>query len=283
MKTFHQKTEMFKQGDLVILIDSKGKKYLLKLKKGAVFEFHKGKVEHNDIINKKEGVIVFSSRGEKLICFRPLLWEYLLKIKRKTQIIYPKDIGQIIILADISPGDKVFECGTGSGSLTLELMKAVGERGKVVSLEKSEEFLKVARENIEKFIKGKRGFGKVILQQGDLEEGIKEKNFDKVILDLPEPWKFLDKIEKILKEGGVLVCWLPTVLQVFNLLESVEKKFQKTFYLIGVSETLQRNWQKRGRSLRPEDRMVAHTGFLVLLRKLFKKKSRDKNNENNYY
>jgi len=262
---------MFKEKDLVLLIDSKGKKYLFSLKKDKIFSFHKGKVSHNEILKKEEGDFVISSKGEKLFIFKPTLFEYLLKIKRKTQIIYPKDIAQIIAFGDIFPGAKVFEAGTGSGALTLALLRAVGKKGLVVSYEKRKDILETAQKNIKNFIEKEKKFqefGKLILKNKDLKEGIEEKDFDRAILDLPEPWLFLEEIKKVLKDGGIFLAWLPTVLQVFKLVEEAKKTGD--FYLVGIYEFLERKWQKIGKSLRPCDRMVAHTGFLLVFRKIKK-------------
>ena len=261
---------MFKEGELVLLQDKKGKRYIFTLKRGGFFEFHKGKVLHDEIIGKKEGDIVFSSKGEKLLVLRPRLCDFVFKkLKRKTQIIYPKDVGQILVLGDIFPGAKVFECGVGSGALTLYLLRAVGKKGVVVSYDEREEMLKLADENIKNFFgKEKEKIGKLILKKRKIEEGIEEKDFDRAILDLPEPWRALSQLKNAIKPGGILLCWLPTVIQVFNLIEEVEKNYKKDFLLEGIYETLQREWQKEGRSFRPKDRMVAHTGFLVVLRKI---------------
>lgn len=253
-----------------MLIDSKGKRYLIEIKsqKGS-FCFHKGKVFFSDILKKGEGETVVSTKGEKLLLFLPTLSDYLLKMKRGAQIIYPKDIGQILVLADIFLGAKVLEVGTGSGALTLALLRAVGENGKVVSLEKRKEFLEIAKKNIERFQKTrKEKWGKLVLKNKDLKEGVGERNFDRVFLDLPNPWHFLDQVKEILKPGGILICYLPTVLQIFNLIETIEKKYLRDFYLMGIYELLKRGWQKTGLSLRPKDRMVAHTGFIISLRRL---------------
>ncbi len=259
---------MFREKELVLLIDSTGKKYLISLKKNAVFSFHKGKIEHNQIFKKQPGQEIVSSLGEKLLIFKPTLKELILKIKRKTQIIYPKDLAQIIFYGDIFPGSKVFEAGTGSGALTLALLRAVGKNGLVVSWEKNKEILKQAQKNIE-IIKAQfknQEFGRLVLENKNLEkEEIRRKNFHRVILDLPSPWKVLEKIEKMLIKGGLFLAWLPTVIQVFNLVEGTSQR--KTFYLEGIYEFLERKWRKQGLSLRPVDRMVAHTGFLLIFRK----------------
>lgn len=258
---------IFEEEDLALLIDSKGRKYLVSLKKDATFSFHKGYVQFNDIIGKNDGVRVCSSMGEKLYVFKPTLEEYILKMKRGAQIIYPKDISRIIALLDIFPGAKVFEAGTGSGALTLYLLRAVGEKGKIVSYEKRKDFHETAKVNIEKFMKNK-SYGELILENKDISEGIDEKDFDRAILDLTEPWLFLDKVIDALNPGGIIGCYLTTVLQIYSLMEEFDKKFYERLYKIGIFEILERKWEKEGLSLRPALRMVAHTGFIVVFRKL---------------
>ncbi len=258
---------VFKEGDTALLIDSKGRKYLIYLKKDAIFSFHRGNVQINDIIGKPDGLKITSSMGEKLIAFRPTLEEYILKMKRGAQIIYPKDISRILTLLDVFPGAKVFEAGTGSGALTLYLLRAVGTAGKVISYEKREDFHERAKINIEKFISPDLKDA-LILKNKDLSEGIDEIDFDRAILDLTEPWLFLDKVLAVLKPGGILGCYLTTVLQIYSLMEEFEKNYSDTLYKIGIFELLERKWEKEGLSLRPALRMVAHTGFIVIFRKL---------------
>ena len=260
---------MLKEGDLILLKDKKGKKYIFSLKKDGVFAFHKGKILHNEILKKKVGEKIVSSKGEELLILKPTLRDFVLKkLKRISQIIYPKDAGQILVLADIFEGAKVLEAGTGSGALTLYLIRAVGEKGKVVSIDEREDMIENARKNIEEFYQKKiEEIKNLILRKQNLAE-IKEKDFDRVILDLPDPWNYLQKAKETLKEGGILACWLPTVLQVFELIEKMEKEFSNEYILEGIFETLQREWQKRKIALRPKDRMVAHTGFLVIFRKI---------------
>jgi tRNA (adenine57-N1/adenine58-N1)-methyltransferase len=258
-----------KEGEFVLLKDKKGKRYIFVLKKGGNFSFHKGKVSHDEILEKKVGDKIFSSQGEELLILKPTLQDFILKrLKRISQIIYPKDVGQILVLADVFEGAKVLEAGTGSGALTLYLIRAVGEKGKVISIDEREDMVENAKKNIEDFYQKKiEKIKNLTLKKQNLAE-IEEKDFDRVILDLPDPWNYLEKIKKILKEGGILACWLPTVLQVFELTEKVEKDFFNDFILEGIFETLQREWQKRKISLRPKDRMVAHTGFLIIFRKI---------------
>ncbi|MCS7134770.1 MAG: tRNA (adenine-N1)-methyltransferase [Candidatus Pacearchaeota archaeon] len=258
-----------KEGELVMLVDTKKRKYLIVLKKNSFFEFHKGKISHDDLLRKSPGEKIISSKGEELLILKPALFDFVLKkMKRISQVIYPKDIGQILILGDIFPGAKVLEAGTGSGALTCFLVRAVGEKGKVVSVDERKDMIETAKKNIETFYNKKvEEIKHLKLERANLKD-VKEKEFDRVILDLPDPWNYLLKIKKVLKQGGILICWLPTVLQIFKLIEEVEKKFYKNFELQGIYETLQREWQKKGRSLRPKDLMVGHTGFLIIFYKI---------------
>ncbi len=257
----------FKEGNLALLIDSKGRKYLITLKKDASFSFHKGNVALNDIIGKPDAIKVLSTHGEPLLVFKPSLEDYVLKMKRGAQIIYPKDISRLLTLLDIFPGAKVFEAGTGSGALTLHLLRAVGQTGRVVSCEKRKEFYETAKTNIEKFIVNEPS-GELTLLNKDISEKIDEKDFDRLIFDLTEPWLFLDKAVEMLKPGGLIGCYLTTVLQIYSLMEEFEKNFSKSLYKIGIFELLERKWEKEGLSLRPALRMVAHTGFIAVFRKL---------------
>lgn len=261
---------MFQEKDFALLIDTKGRKYILKLAKDNVFSFHKGQVKHNDIIGKPEGCIVFSSLNEKLLVLRPTLTEFILYgLNRKGQIIYPKDIAQILVLLDIFPGAKVFECGCGSGALTLFLLRAVGQTGKVVSADIREDMISTAKGNIEQY------YGKTIeeitnleLKLMDFKQECPQEQFDRVIIDILDPWEVVGNVEKILLPSGIAGFWLPTVLQVFSLVDTIEKNFSNSFTLQGIYETLQREWEKNQLSLRPKHRMVAHTGFLIVYRKV---------------
>lgn len=259
----------FKSGQLVELIDSKGRRYIFCLKKDEKFHFHQGFVLHNDIIGKEPGCEVITSKGKKAIVFYPKTSTYVLKMKRGAQIIYPKDIGAIITLGDIFSGLKVLEAGTGSGALTIYLLKIIGENGKIISYEQRKEFLQTAKDNI------KSHFGKLpknlILRNRDIyKQGIKneDRNLDRVILDLPEPWRALGFVKTSLNPGGILVIYNPTVQQMLRTKKELDKV--KGFYFEGMYEVLQRGWKIEKISMRPKDRMVAHTGFILVARRMTK-------------
>ncbi len=258
--------KVLREGDIVQLIDTKRRTYQLTLKRGETYSFLKGMVSHDDMIGREEGCYVRSSMGERLLVIRPTLSEYILKMPRGAQVIYPKDIGAIITMADIARGVRVLEAGTGSGALTAALSRAVGDEGCVVSYERRADFSERARSNLAAF------FGRVpenvILREGDVYETLHEDDvhFDRVVLDLAEPWRAIDNAKAVLSGGGIVLAYLPTVLQVYTLCRALERK--GGFYLQDVAEVLVRGWHVAGRSIRPEHRMVAHTGFLVMARRL---------------
>lgn len=254
------------EGEIVQLIDSKGKRYQVKLKTGATFFFHHGAVEHDQLIGQQPGSWVKSSLGEPLLVLKPTLADFILKAKRGAQVIYPKDIGAILMLADIFPGARVLEAGTGSGALTLALLRAAGEGGWVISYEVRREFLEVARRNIEEF------FGRLpqslVLREKDIYQGLEEEDreLDRMVLDLPEPWRVVEQAKEALKPGGIFVAYNPTILQIFKLARRAERA--GGFYQVGVYEVLMRPWKAEQRVLRPELRMVAHTGFIWVARRI---------------
>jgi len=254
--------DILKEGEMILLVTKKDQRFLLTLKEGEQFHYQRGVVSHSDILGKTEGCAVKSSMGEELTVFRPTLADYILKLKRRTQIIYPKDIGAILVRADIYPGANVLEAGVGSGALTLALLRTVGDRGKVISYENRPEFAALALENIERFLGDKpENFE---LKVGNIYEEIPEETVDRVILDLPEPWRALPQVEKALKPGGIVLAHIATTLQIHEYVETLRKT---SFSMIETFEVLVRPWHVKDLSVRPEHRMVAHTGFMSLARK----------------
>jgi tRNA (adenine57-N1/adenine58-N1)-methyltransferase len=254
----------FSEGDHCLLVDLKGRRYLLTLRTGGEFHSHLGAIPHDSIIGTEEGSLVPTGSGSRLLAVRPRFLDYVLKMKRGAQVVYPKDVGPILVYGDIAPGCVVLEAGTGSGALTIALVQAVGASGRVVSVERREDHAAHARKGIERF------FGEIPsnleLRVGEVEDVVETMTADRLVLDLPEPWHV--SMRTGLEPGGLLVAYLPTVPQVQTLVESMREA--GTYALIEAFETLHREWKIEGRSVRPDHRMVGHTGFVVIGRRVRK-------------
>lgn len=246
----------------MLLVDSKGRRYLIILIPGASFSTHAGTLRHDEIIGVDEGVGLRTSHGARLLAVRPTLSEFILKMPRGAQVIYPKDIGPILILADIFPGARVLEAGVGSGALTMALLRAVGPEGSVLGYELREDFAARARANVESFVGPD---APLAIEIRDVYEGIDETGLDRVVLDLPEPWRVVKHAEDTLHPGGILCAYLPTIGQVARLREELDGS---SFGMAETIEVLQRSWHVEGPSVRPDHRMVGHTGFLTTARLL---------------
>jgi tRNA (adenine57-N1/adenine58-N1)-methyltransferase len=249
-------------GETVILMDLKHRLYLVTLQPGGKYSYHGGTVSFDDIIGQEEGVVLSSSHSRALTVFRPSLAQYVLKMPRGAQVIYPKDLAAIVMAADMFPGAVVLEAGTGSGALTMALLRAVGRDGRIISEEVREDFARRAATNIRRFM-GETPQLEIRIR--DIYEGVDVDDVDRVVLDLPEPWRIVDGVAKALRPGGYLASYLPTVLQVKHLVDTLSR--QGEFALIETSEILERPWHVADLSIRPEHRMVAHTGFLTVARK----------------
>lgn len=254
----------FEPGERILLVDQRGRRYLVKLQVGQTWHSHGGSLPHDLVIGSPEGTRVHSASGMAFICFRPRMADFVLKMPRGAQVVYPKDVGAILVHGDVFPGARVVEAGTGSGSLTLALCRATGADGRVVSYELRPEFQAKAALNVESF------FGKVPawleLREGDVREvAATGETFDRAILDLPEPWEVLEALGTALVPGGVLCGYLPTTVQVQQLVLALE---DRGFEHVETFEVLHRSWHVGSRSVRPDHRMVAHTGFLTIGRRL---------------
>jgi tRNA (adenine57-N1/adenine58-N1)-methyltransferase catalytic subunit len=246
-------------GERVLLVDAKERRYLISLRAGASFHTHVGIVDHDNLIGAPEGSTVLGSTGRRFLVVRPTLSDAVLKMPRGAQVIYPKDLGAILIEADIAPGDRVLEAGVGSGALSMALLRAGAD---VVGYELRDDFADRARTNVASML-GPDARYRVEIR--DVYEGISETDLDRVILDLPEPWRVLKHAEGALRSGGILCCYLPTINQTAELRAALELS---RFGLEQTFEVLHRTWHIEERSVRPDHRMVAHTGFLTTARLL---------------
>ena len=246
-------------GEPVLLIDRKRRRYLFDLASGREFHTHTGVIAHDDIIGAPEGTRLRSSRGATFLALRPTLADAVLKMPRGAQVIYPKDIGPILVLADIFAGARVLEAGVGSGALSMALLRA----GAVVSgYELREDFCKRARANVERFC-GSEALDRYRTELRDVYEGIDEIGLDRVVLDLPEPWRVVPHAAPALRPGGILLAFTPSTVQVQRLRHALD---DSPFDLHETVEVLQRGWHVEGDAVRPNHRMVAHTGFLTVSR-----------------
>ena len=251
----------FAEGDQVLLIDVKKRRYLVTLAAGGEFHTHAGVIAHDDLIGASEGTSFRSTRGSSMLAIRPTLAEFVLKMPRGAQVIYPKDLGPILMLADIFPGARVLESGVGSGALSMTLVRA----GAVVrGYELREDFANRAVKNVATFL-GDQVLERYTVEQRDVYEGIDEVDLDRVVLDLPEPWRVVKHATRAMHRGGVLVAYTPQITQVVQLRDELSAQ---GFGMVDTIEVLNRGWHIEGQSVRPDHRMVAHTGFLTSARLL---------------
>jgi tRNA (adenine57-N1/adenine58-N1)-methyltransferase len=246
-------------GDLALLVGLRHKTFVVRLTAGIEFQTHRGVLNHDDLIGKPWGSQVFSHNGSAFFLLQPSLSDLLKVTKRNTQILYAKDIGYLLVRMGIGPGQHVLEAGTGSGALTTALAFAVGSQGKVTSYEVRAEFQNLARKNLERVGLEDR----VTLKLRDIAEGFDESDADALFLDLPNPYDYIPQVKAALKPGGFFGCILPTTNQVTRILGALR---QERFAFIDVCEILLRFYQPEPDRLRPADRMVAHTGYLIFAR-----------------
>jgi tRNA (adenine57-N1/adenine58-N1)-methyltransferase catalytic subunit len=296
----------FVQGEIVLLVDKAQNRRLIRLRSGAKAHGHRGFLEHDRIIGADEGVVVRSSSGARYLVFRPRLSEYALEMPRKSAIVYPKDVGIILVWADIFPGATVVEAGLGSGSLTLALLRAVGPTGQVICYEQRADMIPPALTNIRAYsLPGASpdltldwppkphappasasaddtaddggaeeprepivatGPSNLLVRERDITTGIDERDVDRLVLDLPEPWRVLPHALEALRPGGVIACYSPSIVQVQRTIEELEAT--RGFAQIEPLEVLYRPWHVKGQAVRPVQQMVSHTAFLTFARRL---------------
>jgi len=248
-------------GDLAQLVGLRHKHFIITLRAGADFQTHRGVLQHDDLIGRPWGSQVFSHMGSPFFLLQPALADLLNDLPRNTQIMYPKDIGFILITMGIGPGQKVLEAGTGSGSMTIALAHAVGPGGSVISYEQRQESQNLARKNLERVGLAER----VDFKLRDIAAGLDETDADAFFLDVPNPFDYVPQVRQALKPGGFICSLLPTFNQVEKLLYALRKNH---FAFIEVCEILLRYYKAEPSRLRPTDRMVAHTGFLIFARRI---------------
>lgn len=246
----------FRDGDRVLLIDAKQRRYLVTLKPGGQFHSHSGYVEHDAIIGADEGSTIPSTKGSAYLALRPTLAEFVLKMPRGAQVIYPKDLGPILMLADVFPGARVLESGVGSGALSMTLLRAGAQ---VSGYELREDFAARAQNNVQAFL-GDEMAERYTVEVRDTYDGIELTGLDRIVLDLPEPWQVVKHAERALRPGGILVAYTPSIAQVMQLRDALANA---AFDLAETLEVLHRTWHVEGQAVRPDHRMVAHTGFLT--------------------
>ena len=246
-------------GERVLLIDPKERRYLLTLVSGARFHTHAGILDHDDLIGREEGCTVAGSTGRRFLVLRPTMADVVLKMPRGAQVIYPKDLGAILIAADIGPGVKVLEAGVGSGALSMALLRGGAQ---VVGYEIRADFADRARANVRALLGEDVDYR---VEDRDVTEGISEPGIDRIVLDLPEPWRVLPHAATALRPGGILLAYLPTINQTAQLRGVLDRG---PFALADTVEILRRTWHVEARSVRPDHRMVGHTGFLTTARRV---------------
>jgi tRNA (adenine57-N1/adenine58-N1)-methyltransferase len=249
----------FAVGDRVLLLDRKDRRYLVTLIDGGAFHSHAGFFHHADLIGQDEGCQVRTTGGAAYIAIRPTLADFVLKMPRGAQVIYPKDLGAILLLADIFPGARVLEAGVGSGALSMTLVRAGAH---VTGYEIRPDFAARAQENVLAML-GADDSARFSVTERDIYEGIDETGLDRILLDLPEPWRVVKHAASALAPGGILLAYLPTIIQVAQLREAL---VDSPFAMAETLEVLHRGWHVEGQSVRPDHRMVAHTGFLTTAR-----------------
>lgn len=255
-------------GDRVQLTGPKGRLNTITLVEGGEFHSHRGMIRHADIVGLPDGSVVANSSGEEYLALRPLLSDFVMSMPRGAAIVYPKDAAQIVSLADIFPGARVVEAGVGSGALSLHLLRAIGPSGELFSFERREEFAEIARANAAAFSGSTPDNWTVTV--GDLQETLpaacEPGSVDRVVLDMLAPWECVDAAAEALKPGGVLICYVATVTQLSRTAEQIRRSGAYTHPQ--SSETMVRGWHVEGLAVRPDHRMVAHTGFLLTARRL---------------
>ena len=249
----------FQYGERVLLLDTKHRRYLIVLKEDGEFHTHAGFVPHADIVGQAQGVRVSSTKGAKYLVMRPTLEDFVIEMPRGAQVIYPKDLAPICMMGDIGPGLRVLESGVGSGALSMTMLRWGAD---IIGYELREDFANRAQFNVRSFL-GEGVMDRYRVELRDCYDGIDERDVDRVVLDLPEPWRVVPHAEHALRPGGLLVAYTPSITQAVQVREAVDSA---AWMGARTLEVLHRTWHIEGQSVRPDHRMVAHTGFLTTAR-----------------
>ncbi len=237
--------------------------HTITLEPGKQFHTHKGILDHDSLLGGPEGVVV-TIGVTSYLALRPLLSDYVLSMPRGAQVVYPKDAGQVVQMADIFPGAHVVEAGVGSGALSMSLLRAVGQAGRLSSYERRADFAEIARRNVERFFGAPHPAWSITV--GDLAEALDETDVDRVVLDMLAPWEVLDAVSRALRPGGLVCCYVATTTQLSATVEAL--RAHGTFTEPQSWESMVRGWHVEGLAVRPEHRMIGHTGFLCTARRL---------------
>ncbi len=258
----------FQAGERVQLTDPKGRLHTITLQPGRQFHTHRGYLEHDALIGAPDGSTITNTAGVEYLALRPLLSDYVMSMPRGAAVVYPKDAGQIVAMADIFPGARVVEAGVGSGALSMSLLRAIGEHGSLHSFERREDFADIAKGNARAFFGRDHPAWSVTV--GDLVEALPREvqpgSVDRVVLDMLAPWECLDVVADALGPGGVLICYVATATQLSRVAEAMRD--HGGFTEPTAWESLVRGWHLEGLAVRPEHRMHGHTGFLITTRRL---------------
>lgn len=243
-----------------MLVDRRGRRYLVELAEGAIFHTHLGMIPHDEVIGTRVGSFHLTSGGASLLAIKPRPMDYVLKMRRSAQVIYPKDFGAIIWRTGIRPGARILEVGLGSGAMTVALLLATGEKGSVVSFDLRWDHAERAVSNISRFFKSRSVDHRVVI--GDAAVCLKgEEIFDAAVVDVAEPWTVLEATTRALRTGSFVACFSPSTVQVGRTVSALE---DLGYEMLETVEVLERGWYVKGNASRPEHRMVAHTGFVTV-------------------
>lgn len=250
-------------GDAILLIDPKGREYLRDLRPGRRFSLHCGVVDADAIIGRPDGSRITSSLGQTFLAFRPGYARLIPNLPRQAQVVYPKDAASIVVWGDVYPGAHVVESGVGPGALTMALLRAIGPHGRLTSIERREDHAQMARDNVARFHGDAPNWELIV---ADAADALADLRADRVVLDLPEPGPLVGAAAQALRPAGILVCYVPTTVQIDQIGQAL--RAEPRFALVETFETLHRPWHVAPNSVRPDHRMVAHTGFIMTAMRL---------------